>query len=404
MPADTTMGTETRDLSYDPYSVEIDADPYPVFARLREEAPLYYNEQYDFYALSRYEDVERGLVDRNTYISGRGGILEIIKAGIQMPPGILIFEDPPTHTIHRGLLSRVFTPRQVNGLEPKIREFCARSLDPLVGEPGFDFVEDLGAQMPMRVIGMLLGIPEDDQEAVRDKGNARLRTKPGEPQKVSENFADGEMFAEYLDWRIEHPSDDIMTQLMNAEFEDETGTRRTLRREEILTYITVVAGAGNETTTRLIGWAGKVLAEHPDQRRELVADPSLIPNAIEELLRFEPPAPHVGRYVAKPVECHGTTVPEGSAMLMLVGAANRDDRRYPDGDRFDIHREIGQHLTFGYGAHYCLGAALARLEGRVALEEVLKRFPEWEVDWSQEPHLAPTSSVRGWESMPVLVP
>jgi cytochrome P450 len=394
----------TGDVSYDPYDVDIDADPYPVFARLREEAPLYYNEPYDFYALSRYDDVERALVDRDTYISGRGGILEIIKAGIQMPPGILIFEDPPTHTIHRALLSRVFTPRQVNGLEPKIREFCARSLDPLVGEPGFDFVADLGAQMPMRVIGMLLGIPEDDQEAVRDRGNANLRTRPGQPQKVKENFVDGEMFAEYLDWRAEHPSDDIMTQLVNAEFEDETGTRRTLRREEILTYITVVAGAGNETTTRLIGWAGKVLAEPPHQRRALADDPSLIPNAIEELLRFEPPAPHVGRYVAQPVECHGTTVPEGSAMLLLVGAANRDERRYPGGDRFDIHREIGQHLTFGYGAHYCLGAALARLEGRVALEEVLKRFPEWHVDWSQEPRLAPTSTVRGWESLPVLVP
>ncbi|HEY3673576.1 MAG TPA: cytochrome P450 [Acidimicrobiia bacterium] len=398
------MTTQTGELSYDPYDIAINADPYPVFARLRDEAPLYYNEQFDFYALSRYDDVERGLVDRGTYISGRGGILEIIKAGIQMPPGILIFEDPPTHTIHRGLLSRVFTPRQVNGLEPKIREFCARSLDPLVGEPGFDFVADLGAQMPMRVIGLLLGIPEADQEAVRDRGNANLRTKPGEPQKVRENFVDGEMFAEYLDWRAEHPSDDIMTQLMNAEFVDETGTTRTLRREEILTYITVVAGAGNETTTRLIGWAGKVLAGHPDQRRELVADPSLIPNAIEELLRFEPPAPHVGRSVATPVECHGATVPEGSAMLMLVGAANRDERRYPGGDRFDIHRELGQHLTFGYGAHFCLGAALARLEGRIALEEVLKRFPEWDVDWSQEPHLSPTSTVRGWESMPVLVP
>ncbi len=263
----------TSDLSYDPYDVEIDADPYPVFARLREEAPLYYNEQYDFYALSRYEDVERGLVDRDTYISGRGGILEIIKAGIQMPPGILIFEDPPTHTMHRGLLSRVFTPRQVTSLEPKIREFCAQSLDPLVGGPGFDFVADLGAQMPMRVISMLLGIPEADQEAVRDHTDRNLRTKPGQPQQVREDFVDGTMFAEYLDWRAEHPSDDIMTQLMNAEFVDETGTTRTLRREEILTYLTVVAGAGNETTTRLIGWAGKVLAEHPDQRRELVDGP-----------------------------------------------------------------------------------------------------------------------------------
>ncbi len=396
--------TQTSDLSYDPYDIEIDADPYPVFARLREEAPLYYNEQYDFYALSRYEDVERGLIDRDTYISGRGGILEIIKAGIKMPPGILIFEDPPTHTMHRGLLSRVFTPRQVTSLEPKIREFCALSLDPLVGGPGFDFVADFGAQMPMRVISMLLGIPESDQEAIRDHTDRNLRTKPGEPQQVREDFVDGTMFAEYLDWRAEHPSDDIMTQLMNAEFVDETGTTRTLRREEILTYLTVVAGAGNETTTRLIGWAGKVLAEHPDQRRELVADPSLIPNAIEELLRYETPAPHVGRYVAKAVECHGTTVPEGSAMLLLVGAANRDERRYPGGDRFDIHRELGQHLTFGYGAHFCLGAALARLEGRIALEEVLKRFPEWDVDWSQEPHLAPTSTVRGWESMPVVLP
>lgn len=396
--------TRTSDVSYDPYDVEIDADPYPVFARLRDEAPLYYNEQYDFYALSRYEDVEHALVDRDTYISGRGGILEIIKAGIQMPPGILIFEDPPTHTIHRGLLSRVFTPRQVNALEPKIRELCALSLDPLVGSRGFDFVADLGAQMPMRVIGMLLGIPEDDQEMVRDRGNATLRTKPGEPQEVRENFIDGEMFAEYVDWRAEHPSDDIMTQLLQAEFVDETGTTRTLRREEILTYITVVAGAGNETTMRLIGWAGKVLAEHPDQRRELVDDPSLIPNAVEELLRFEPPAPHVGRYVAKPVECHGATVPDGSAMLLLVGAANRDERRYRDAERFDIHREIGQHLAFGYGAHYCLGAALARMEARVALEEVLRRFPEWEVDWSQAPRLAPTSTVRGWETMPVLLP
>jgi cytochrome P450 len=392
----------TDPVYYDPYDVAIDADPYPVFRRLREEAPLYYNEKYDFYAVSRYDDVEHGLVDRETNISGRGGILELIKAGIEMPPGILIFEDPPTHTIHRALLSRVFTPRQVNGLEPRIREFCVESLDRLEGADRFDFVADLGAHMPMRVIGMLLGIPEQDQEAVRAHADANLRTKPGEPQKVTANFVDGEMFAEYIDWRAEHPSDDVMTQLLQAEFDDETGTTRRLTRAEILTYVTVVAGAGNETTTRLIGWAGKVLAEHPDQRRELVDDPSLIPNAIDELLRFEPPAPHVGRYVVRDVELHGQRVPEGSAMLFLVGAANRDDRRFADGDRFDIHREIGQHLAFGYGAHYCLGAALARLEGRVALEEVLRRFPEWDVDYDGA-RLASTSTVRGWETLPVVI-
>ena len=389
-----------KDLYYDPYDVAINADPYPVFRRLREEAPLYYNDQHDFFAVSRYEDVERGLVDAETFISSRGGILELIKADMEMPPGTLIFEDPPIHTIHRRLLSRVFTPKRVAALEPQMRDFCARSLDPLVGSGKFDFVADLGAQMPMRVISMLLGIPEPDQEAVRDRVDANLRTKPGEPMEVSAHFADGEIFAEYIDWRSEHPSDDLMTDMLNAEFEDERGTTRRLTRDEILTYVFVVAGAGNETTTRLIGWAGKTLAEHPDQRRQLVEDPSLIPNAIEELLRYEPPAPHVGRYVARDAEFQGEKVPAGSAMLFLVGSANRDDRRFPDGDRFDIHRKVGQHLTFGYGVHFCLGAALARLEGRIALDEVLKRFPEWEVDYTNA-RLAPTSTVRGWETLPV---
>src|SRR2546423_1227847 len=332
-------------VNYDPYAVGIDADPYPVFKRLRDEAPLYYNEQYDFYAVSRFADVERGFADAKRFISSRGGILELIKANIEMPPGTLIFEDPPVHTIHRRLLSRVFTPKRVAALEPKIRELCARSLDPLVGAGRFDFVADLGAQMPMQVISMLLGIPEQDQEAVRNRVDANLRTEAGQPMEVRTDFADGEMFGEYIDWRAEHPSDDLMTELLNAEFEDETGATRRLTRDEILTYVFVVAGAGNETTTRLIGWAGKVLAEHPDQRRELVEDPSLIPNAIEELLRYEPPAPHVGRYVARDVELHGRTVPAGSAILFLVGSANRDDRRHPDRDPFDIHPKVGQHLT-----------------------------------------------------------
>jgi cytochrome P450 len=211
----------------------------------------------------------------------------------------------------------------------------------------------------------------------------------------------GELFAQYIDWRAEHPSDDLMTEMLNAEFEDETGTVRTLTRDEILMYVSVVAGAGNETTTRLIGWAGKVLAEHPDLRRQLVEDPTLIPNAVEELLRFESPAPHVGRYVARDTEYYGTTVAAGSAMLFLVGAANRDERRWTEADRFDVKRKVGQHLTFGYGVHFCLGASLARLEGRIALDEFLKRFPAWDVDYGGA-KLAPTSTVRGWETLPVL--
>ena len=201
--------------SRDPYDVEIDADPYPVFRRLREEAPLYRNDTYDFYALSRFADVEAGLVDRETYISSRGAILELIKANIEMPSGVVIFEDPPIHTVHRGLLSRVFTPKKMNALEPEIRDFCARSLDPLVGTGSFDFVRDLGAQMPMRVIGMLMGIPEQDQESIREQSDAQLRTEAGQPMQVSQDrFVTGEAFAEYIDWRAEHPSDDLMTELL----------------------------------------------------------------------------------------------------------------------------------------------------------------------------------------------
>lgn len=391
------------DVYFDPYDVELNADPYPMFRRLREESPLYYNEQHDFYALSRFADVDNAIVDYQTFSSARGAILELIRANIEMPPGVLIFEDPPVHDIHRKLLSRMFTPRKISDLEPKIREFCARSLDPLVGTGRFDFVRDLGAQMPMRVIGMLLGVPEEDQEAARDFANAQMRTEAGQPMEFSaETMLNGEFFGQYIDWRAQHPSNDIMTELLNAEFEDETGTVRHMRRDELLTYVTVVSGAGNETTTRLIGWAGKVLADHPDQRRALVENPALIPAAVEELLRYEPPAPHVARYVTRDIDYYGQRVPEGSVMMMLIGAANRDHRQFPpDGDVFDIRREPRQHLTFSVGTHYCLGSALARLEGRIALEEILKRFPEWDVELA-EATLSPTSTVRGWESMPAV--
>ncbi|MET1041684.1 MAG: cytochrome P450, partial [Acidimicrobiales bacterium] len=248
------------DLDYDPYDREIDADPYPTYRRLRDEAPLYRNEAYDFYAVSRFDDVQRGLVDRETYSSARGAVLEFIQADIEIPPGVVIFEDPPQHTVHRGLLSRVFTPKKMEALEPKVREFCARALDPLVGAGGFDFVGDLGAQMPMRTIGMLLGVPEADQEAARDRADAALRTDPGQPMPTDREIGQGDFFDDYVDWREEHPADDLMTELIFAEFEDEDGERRTLTREEVLTYTTVLAGAGIETTGRLIGWLAKLLA------------------------------------------------------------------------------------------------------------------------------------------------
>jgi cytochrome P450 len=399
------MGTSTSDIYYDPFDFDIDSDPYPLWKRLRDEEPLYHNEKYDFYALSRFADVERGLTDWRTYSSEKGTILELIKSGMEIPPGSIIFEDPPDHDLHRGILKRVFTPRKMAAIEPKVREFCARSLDPLVGTGGFDFIADLGAQMPMRTIGMLLGIPEQDQEAIRDHIDEGLRLADGTMPDMNEQFSTAEDvtsgFGEYIDWRAEHPSDDLMTELLQAEFDDVDGTRRRLSRAEVLGYVNLLAAAGNETTTRLIGWTGKLLAEHPDQRRRLVERRDLVPRAIEEILRFEPPSPVQARYVTRDVEHHGRVVPEGSALLLLNGSANRDEARFPDGDRFDVTRDMDHHLAFGFSVHFCLGASLARLEGRVALDEVLERFPSWEIDWDNAVQ-ARTSTVRGWEKLPVL--
>jgi len=398
------MTTTESDLYYDPYDFDIDSDPYPVWKRLRDERPLYYNQRYEFYALSRFEDVEKCTKDWESYISSKGTVLELIKSGMEIPPGSIIFEDPPTHHIHRRILSRVFTPRNLNDLEPKIRGFCSHSLDPLVEKGRFDFIADLGAQMPMRTIGMLLGIPEQDQEALRDRIDEGLRLTESTMPDFNAKFADGidaaSGFDEYIEWRATHPSDDLMTDLLHAEFEDETGTVRRMTRQEVLSYVNLIAAAGNETTTRLIGWTGKVLADHPDQRRQLVEDRSLVPNAIEELLRYESPSPVQARYVTKDVEHHGQSVPARSTVLLLTASANRDERRFTGADRFDIRRKIDHHLAFGYGIHFCLGSALARLEGRIALDEVLQRFPTWDVDWDNAVE-ARTSTVRGWERLPV---
>jgi cytochrome P450 len=389
---------------FDPYDVDINADPYPTYRRLREEAPIYHNERYDFWALSRHDDVHKGLLNWQTFSNTRSDILDIIKAGVDLPPGVILFEDPPLHTMHRGLMSRVFTPRRMAALEDQVREFCVRCLDPLVGSGGFDIVAELASMMPMRVIGMLLGIPEQDQVAVRNRTDANLRTEPGKPMKVKqEAVANGDIFADYIEWRATHPSDDLMTQLLTAEFEDEHGEKRTLTRPEVLTYTAVIAGAGNETTGRLIGWLAKVLAEHPDQRRAVVQDRALIPNVIDETLRFEPTGHATARSVTEDVEYYGTTVPAGSPILLLLASANRDERRFENPDVYDARRNDLQHLTFGYGHHFCLGASLARLEGRVALDELLNRFPEWDIDYDNI-KLAPTSTVRGWERMPLVVP
>src|SRR3984957_4353732 len=397
------MAPSASDVSFDPYDLEIRANPYAVYRRLRDEAPLYYNEQHDFYAVSRYQDMEFVLGEREQFISGKGETLDVLQTGTPSPPGLFINEDGALHAMHRAIVSILFTPRAISNLEPHIRKFCADILDSLAGVERFDFVRDFASQVPMRVVGMLIGIPEKDQEALRDHFEVFLQARPDDTASPLEGIgASVGFFTDYIDWRAEHPSDDLMTTLLNHEFEDLTGAPRRLTREEVLVFLILIASAGGDTTSRHIGWSGKVLGDNPDQRRLLVEDPSLIPNAVEEILRLEPPSYHVARYVTRDSEFHGRTVPEGSALVMLPGAANRDDRRFTDPDRVDVRRKMGRALVFGYGAHHCLGAALARLEGRIVLEEVLKRFPDWEVDHDNA-KLTDGFITRGWDTLPVVV-
>jgi cytochrome P450 len=391
----------TSAIHYDPYDIHVDDDPYPTWTRLRDEAPLFRNDEHGFWAISRWDDVRPALLDWDTYRSGRGTVLEIVKAGVAIPPGILLFEDPPIHDAHRALLSRVFTPRRMLDLEPLVRNYAVKALDALIGRDEFDIIAEFGVEIPLRTIGSLFGIPEADQDAYRKTTDDAISTD-GTPVSFDQSSFDQvlSVLADYVEWRSHNPGDDLMTELLGAEVDEPDGSKRPLTRDEVVTYASMVAGAGNETATRLIGFTMQLLAQHPDQRRLLIEEPALIPKAIEEILRLESPSPVQARWVQRDVEVHGTTVPEGSIMLLLNGAANRDERHWSDPDRFDVHRDEGAHLSFGHGLHFCLGASLARLEGRVALEEILRRWTDWDVDLERG-QMAHTASVRGWGYLPV---
>jgi cytochrome P450 len=394
----------TTAVDFDMFDRDIYASPYAVYKQLRDDAPLYYNDEHDFYAVSRFDDVARVLTDRETFISGKGGVYNILTAGIEMPDGMFIFEDAPRHTIHRALVSRIFTPKAVHGIEPQIRDLTVEVLNSLVGADRFDFLRDLALQIPIKVIGMLLGLPRSDQATLHAIFHRTMHADTADPSTpVMDGLIESAgWFNQYLDWRADHPTDDLMTQILNVEFDDETGTRRRLRREEIVTYLTLITSAGSDTTAQAIGWAGKLLADHPDQRHELVADTSLVHNAVEEVLRYESVSYHFCRWVAADAELHGRTVPSQSVMVVLPGAANRDERQFPDADTFDIRRTPSQILTFSLGPHFCLGASLARLEMRVVLKEVLARFPEWAID-ENNAELTKGIDTRGWETLPVSV-
>lgn len=398
----------TNELYYDPYDAEIDAHPHVVWRRMRDEAPLYYNDRYDFYALSRYADVLAASLDWQTYSSARGTVLEMIDTSPALdgfsPYGtkMMIFMDPPPHDELRKLVSRAFTPRRVSALEGRTRELCRELLGAQAKGASFDYLDDFAARIPVTLISALLGVPKEDQEQLRLWADLMLRY---EPEGMSAEKLEGmrslnEYMSNFVRERQAHPRDDMVSDLLASELTLEDGTTRRLDFDEVMAFFTLLQIAGSETTARLLGWAAVLLARHPEQRAKLVADRALIPNAIEELLRYEAPSPIQARFVTRDVEWYGQTVPARSKIALLTGSAGRDDRQFPDGDRFDVERRFDRHVTFGYGVHFCLGANLARLEGRVVLDETLAHFPEWEVDESKVEFVR-TTTVRGPARVPI---
>ena len=402
------------ELYYDPYDYDVDVNAQAVWKRLRDEAPLYRNERFDFYALSRYDDILPAMLDTETFSSTHATTLELMGPEPQQVP-MMIWMDPPNHTRFRALVNRAFTPRAISDLEDRIGRICARLLDPHLDAGTLDYVDDFGALLPPTVILALLGFPEGhesewrlgvDQMVHTEEGGTGFRVgEDGTPEGLFDpnsglNAALFHLLPDIMADRRANPTDDLISMLVNSEFEDPNGVERKLDELEFQSFIQMIAIAGTETVARLLSWAAVILARNPDERAKLVAGPALIANGVEELLRYEAPSPVNARWVVHDVEFHGERVPTGSRVILLNGSGNRDERHFPDPDRFDVRRQIDRHLSFGYGAHFCIGAALARLEGRVALRETLARIPEWEIDEAKIEWVH-TSTVRGFAKVPI---
>lgn len=381
-------------LLLNPFDYAFHQDPYPTYKRLRDEDPCHHNPDLGFWALTRYGDVLDASRDWETFSSADGPMIEKIDREFFELLPMMIALDPPRHDQLRALVSRVFTPRRVGGLEEQVRAIAASYLDELVESGGGDFVQSFSALLPMDVIFTLLGVPESDRRDLRrwaDQSLERDDNDPAIPQRALEANAQsvGYWFerARYL---REHRGDDFISHLIDADLSD----------AEVAGFCGLIGGAGTETVTKLLANACVLLHRHPDQRSMLREDPSLVPGCVEETLRYWPPSQYQGRTATRDVEKHGRVIPAGDRVIVVTGGANRDERAYPDPDRYDILRQpTAQHIALGHGVHFCLGAALARLEGRVGLEEFLRRFPDYTLDESacRRVHM---SNVHGFESVP----
>ncbi len=393
-------------LVFSPVSQDYFENPYEIYERMRDEAPIYYDEQEDFYALTRHEDVAAALKDTDSFSSSRGCDLGMVRSG-ELPQKSIIFMDPPEHRHMRSLLNKAFTPRAIQSQRETVIEVVEHYLSK-VDPDHFDVVQDFSGPFPVEVITRMAGVPEEFRQQVRHWIDTSLEREPGQielsEKNMQANIDSGIYYYGLVQERRQNPQDDMISRLIAAEIPCENGEMRKLDDIEITGFTTLLGGAGAETVTKLIGSAVVEFAKHPEQWQLLLDDRSKVPDAVEELLRYVGPVQYNVRYTLKDAVLPNGTVPAGKPVFIMKAAANRDPRAYDRADEFDITRDRTQspHMGLGYGIHSCLGAALARLESVIALEHLLDFMPRYEVDFAGL-HRVTMQNVAGYHNVPVKV-
>ena len=400
--------TEQEAVVLDPFSADFYRDPHAFYPRLRAQAPVFYNAEYDFYALSRHADVAAGLKDFTTYSSAYGVDLGMVRTGQKAPAKMIISIDPPEHRVMRSLVNKVFTPRAISAWHDMVSDTVDRFLAAASAGPSFDVVSDFSVYFPVEVITQMLGVPEERRQQVRLWIDESLHREPGQidisesgKQAMAEMWL---MYYQLIQERREAPREDMISALIAAEVTRDDGAADRLRDSEIAGFATLLGGAGAETVTKLVGGAIATFARHPEQWQQLLDDRSLIPAAVDELLRYDAPVQYNVRRSTREVTLHGVTIPAGAPVFLLGASANRDPDAWTAPDTFDINRDRteAQNLGFGYGIHSCLGAALARMEALIALDKLLDLMPRYDVQWESCRRVS-MQNVAGYSHVPVRI-
>ena len=402
----STAPNTASPVEFDPFSDDFFDDPYETYALLRDMAPVYRSEKYGFFALSRHADVVAAHQDAQRFSSAFGVTVEMLLERRNFGLNMMIVMDQPSHTQLRRLVNQAFSPRTVEGLEPLVASTVRSFLEGLDGRSEFDVVADFAALFPVEVIAAMLGVPGPERQQVRHWVDTMLFREPGNPSTTEKGVEASLLMAEYfLDLarqKRKAPDDLIISKLIEAAIADPDGNEHQLNDHDVASFAVLIAGAGSETVTKLIGNGVALFDRHPDQWSKVLADERAVPGAVEEILRFNPPSQYQGRFAVEDVEFEGGVIPGGSPTLLLTGSATRDPREFERADEFDITRGRHTTLAFGYGIHTCLGAWLARLESRVAIEEIRKRWPRFEVDFDRACRVN-MSNVAGYSNLPIRV-